>query len=267
MKFVMACYYYKAVRQVGRYTILNKFKVNRRNLSEQIADHLEQEILSPKYDLNDKLPSEQALSEEYQVSRPVIREALKLLTERGLVIQKNGNGAFVSKPDVKSIYKSFSRIISMDKIDSIEIHPIRLALEVESAGLASQNFKDDDVEELETILTKTENLNLSIMDRVKLDREFHTLIAKASGNRLLYMFISILMSLLNNYLAKGVVIQGGIEDGINRHRILLNAVKSRDSKIARKAMLDHLTQSKRNVENFDSSDHPENLKISDFYTD
>ena len=68
------------------------FAVSKVNLYEQIADRLETWILANSFEGQKKLPSEQALADEFCVSRNVIREALKLLKERGLVDSRNGTG-------------------------------------------------------------------------------------------------------------------------------------------------------------------------------
>ena len=62
------------------------------HLYEQVADLLERQIIA-QYKDGKKLPSEQHLAEQYQVSRTIIREALKLLKERGLIDSKTGSGA------------------------------------------------------------------------------------------------------------------------------------------------------------------------------
>ena len=72
-------------------------------LYEQVADRLEARILSDPDTLGHKLPSEQALADGFSVSRPVVREALKLLKERRLVSVRNGEGVFVEKPDASAL--------------------------------------------------------------------------------------------------------------------------------------------------------------------
>ena len=79
------------------------FAVSRVNLYEQIAGRLEEWILAHNFKEQEKLPSEQALAEEFNVSRNVVREALKLLKERGLVDSRNGTGSYVTKPDVENL--------------------------------------------------------------------------------------------------------------------------------------------------------------------
>ena len=81
-----------------------RFTLTRTNLYEQVADHLEEMILSDD-DLKeeDKLPSETALAEQFGVSRNVIRESLKLLKERGLIDSRNGTGSYITKPEAENI--------------------------------------------------------------------------------------------------------------------------------------------------------------------
>ena len=83
------------------------------------------------------------------------------------------------------------------------------------------------------------------------EKQFHQLIAQASGNDLLCLFVGVLTSLLRDYMGKGVLIEGGIQDGITRHRQILDAIKARDKQAAHHAMAEHLRVSRLNVQHFD----------------
>ena len=85
----------------------------------------------------------------------------------------------------------------------------------------------------------------------RFDEQFHQLIAQASHNDLLSLFIGVLTSLLRDYMGKCVLIEGGIEDGITRHRQILDALKARYKQGARHAMAEHLRVSRLNVQLFD----------------
>ncbi len=228
-----------------------KFSAKRKNLSEQVADHLEEYILSEDSNIGEKLPGEQTLAEKYEVSRPIIREAYKLLMERGLIIQKNGNGAFISKPDKNNIYKTMKRIIALEEIEVEELHQIRIILEVEAAKLSATNASEQDFRDLEKIVeTMEKDDSLTLLDRVHLDIEFHNLLAKSSGNTLLEMFVNVMTGLITNYMAKGAAITGGITDANEKHMLIVNALKTRDSEKAANAMLEHLRKSRLSVEIF-----------------
>jgi DNA-binding FadR family transcriptional regulator len=230
------------------------FSAKRKNLSEQVADYLEEYILSEDSIIGEKLPGEQTLAEKYKVSRPIIREAYKLLMERGLIIQKNGNGAFISKPDKTNIYKTMKRIVALENIEVEELHQLRVTLEVEAARLAATNASELDFIELEKIVETMEtDSSLTLLDRVHLDIDFHNLVAKSSGNTLLEMFVNVMTGLITNYMAKGAVVSGGIPDANEKHMVIIKAIKTRDGEKAANAMLNHLHKSRLSVEVFNKN--------------
>jgi DNA-binding FadR family transcriptional regulator len=94
--------------------------------------------------------------------------------------------------------------------------------------------------------------SLTLKQRVERDSFFHIAIAKASGNKLLETFVQVIFPLLPDYIGKGVLLPGGIEDGVYRHNLLVEALKSRSPEKAAKAMEEHLSASHENVREFDS---------------
>ena len=228
------------------------FAVNKTNLYEQIANHLEQVILNPTIDIEPKLPSEQALAIQFSVSRTVIREALKLLKERGLIIQKNGDGSYITKPRTDTVSSAISRIIHMDKIDNDDLHGIRIILEVAAARLAALNVKPEEIDQLKNIVDSMENRALTFPERIKKDADFHISLAKASRNELLTMFVETMTILLRDYMGKGVLLPGGIEDGLMRHRIIIAALETGSPDQAEEAIREHLKVSRQNVSRFDA---------------
>jgi len=107
------------------------------------------------------------------------------------------------------------------------------------------------LKEMDAILSKFEDKSLPLKERVKLDEQFHIAIAQATGNELLSMFVGVLTSLLRDYMGKGILIEGGIEDAIKRHREIYQALLNRDAKAVHQAMVDHLRVSSLNVQFFD----------------
>ncbi|HPY11864.1 MAG TPA: FadR/GntR family transcriptional regulator [Sphaerochaeta sp.] len=229
-----------------------QFSLERTNLSQQIADHIEQVILSsPTSRMNEKLPGEMKLAAQYNVSRPVVREALKLLQERGLITLKNGVGAIITRPENSTVRDAVNRIMQVDQISTDELTQMRQILELSSVELAVENLTDEHLKKMEQNVERFSDKTLPLKERVRLDEQFHQLIAQASHNDLLSLFIGVLTSLLRDYMGKGVLIEGGIEDGITRHRQILDALKARDKQGARHAMAEHLRVSRLNVQLFD----------------
>ncbi len=231
---------------------ISHFSLSRVNLSQQIADHLEEVILSsPTSKVAEKLPGEMKLAKQYNVSRPVIREALKLLQERGLITLKNGSGAYITRPENDTVMNAINRIMQVDRIKSDDLTQMREILELSSVDQAVKCITDEQLKEMDRILSKFEDKSLPLKERVKLDEQFHIAIAQATGNELLSMFVGVLTSLLRDYMGKGILIEGGIEDAIKRHREIYLALLNRDAKAVHQAMVDHLRVSSLNVQFFD----------------
>jgi len=226
----------------------SSFSLSRVNLSQQVADHLEEMILSST--VSDKLPSEQQLAKRYSVSRPVIREALKLLQERGLVELKNGLGAFVTTPQTSTVSSAIGRIMQMNSISDKDLTQMRGIIEVNAAKLAAVNATDKDLEELRENITNFSDKTLSLKQRVSLDSRFHIIIAHASGNALLEMFNEVLIAMLADYMGKGVLVSGGVDDAIARHKKIADAICAHDVEASVKAMEEHIAYSEQNVERF-----------------
>lgn len=228
------------------------FSLSRTNLSQQVADHLEEVILSsPTSRISEKLPSEMKLAKQYNVSRPIIREAMKLLQERGLITLKNGSGAYITRPETDTVMNAVSRIMQADKISAEELTQMRGILELSSVDLAVQQITHEQLQEMKDIITTFSDTTLPLKKRVSLDEAFHITIAKASGNSLMVMFITVLTSLLRDYMGKGVLVDGGIDDGIRRHQEIFFALENHDAQAAHQAMVDHLRVSSENVKEFD----------------
>ena len=231
------------------------FRLERINLDEQIAEKLENMILG-KTIFNDsssnKLPSEMSLAKQFNVSRTVIREAFRLLKERGLIIQKNGDGSYMTRPRVDTVSSAVSRIMRMDNIGNDDLREIREILELASARLAASNISIAQIEELEQIVKMMADLSLDIAQRVALDCKFHMVLAQGSGNELLTMFVEVMTVLIQDYMGKGVLVPGGIEDALQRHSKIINALHKRDVRLAEEAMQEHLTASYGIVKWFDT---------------
>jgi len=223
------------------------YKINRTHLYEQIAQILENAIIKPDSGMAEKLPSEQALADKFGVSRTVVREALKLLKERGLIELRNGEGSYITKPGSDTVSNAIQRIIHTDGISIDDVYNMRIILEVASCRLAALNASQEDLEKVQLILSEMESRKLDLPVRIGLDADFHIAIAHASRNRLLGMFVETMTALLTDVIGRGIQVPGGNEDGLMRHRSVLEAIRTGDPDTAENAIRDHLDVSRRNV--------------------
>ena len=229
---------------------INGKTYQRSKLSEQIADQLEEEILSGGK-IGDRLPSEQQLAERFEASRTIVREALKILRARGLIDSRTGSGAYTTRPDVQDLSHMISRIILMDKqIDYRSIYDVRICLETAAARSAAQRASDADFEALQEILNRLQNYNLGVLERRDLDFGFHQALARYSCNPLLALLVETMANVFKDVIKIGIFIEGGIDDAIVRHQRILDALKARDGALAERMMFEHLDQSRKNYESY-----------------
>jgi GntR family transcriptional repressor for pyruvate dehydrogenase complex len=224
--------------------------VSKTNLYEQIADTLEQAIIRSETK-TEKLPSEQELSKRFKVSRTVIREALKVLKERGLVQPRNGEGSYISRPKTDTVSSAVNRIIQMDNISNDNLHDMRLILETAGARLAALNASPEEVKHLESILEQMSDESLEWEKRIPLDAEFHIYIARTSRNELLGVFVDIMTLLLKKYMSQGFFGTARIKRTLSQHRKVLEAIKNHKSDEAEKAIYEHLVAARRDVSKYE----------------
>lgn len=157
-------------------------------LSQQIADKLLDDFRTgEKYGPGDKLPNENDLSEEYGISRGTLRESIRILTAGGVLEVKRGIGTFVAKSLPENpVTDLFDIVNTQSKVK--ELYDFRLIMEPESAMLACKNATED---ELKDIIQLAENFKDAVHLNghcLKADQLFHSAIAKATHNSVIYDF-------------------------------------------------------------------------------
>lgn len=224
-----------------------KFTLHKENLSEQVADMLEQRILQDGLQ-GEKLPSEQSLSEQLHVSRTIVREAMKLLSARGLIDSRTGSGAFVTKPEAQHLSDVMYRIIKINSFSVRDIYGVRETLEVASVRKAAELATEQQLEAMQHTLEQLKNRDLTVLERRDFDYRFHYLIAEATNNPMMALLVETLSFVLKDMIKSGIMIQGGIDDAIIRHERIMSALLSRDPELAERRMREHLRQSECNNE-------------------
>jgi GntR family transcriptional repressor for pyruvate dehydrogenase complex len=217
--------------------------IQHQNLYEQIADSLEKMILNDGTDFK-RLPSEYDLVAKYKVSRSVIREALRVLKERGLVSMRVGDGSYVTIPKSETISRAVGRVTRFNGISDEKITAVRSILESSSAADAALYASDEDIAELERIVEQMDYYKGDVKNRVERDCAFHLAVARISHNELLVFMIESIMELLKSYIKERLEhYPSGHEDGILWHRKIIKVIKAHNSRLARKYMQQHIAAS------------------------
>jgi GntR family transcriptional repressor for pyruvate dehydrogenase complex len=222
--------------------------INYHTLYEQIADSMEEMIFDSETD-DKRLPTEHELMSKYGVSRSVIREALKLLKERGLVSMRAGDGSYATIPKGEIISRTLGRVMRFNGVSDEKITRVRLVLEAEAAGEAALHATEEDIAELEGIVRQMEQDKNDQDSRINWDCEFHRVVARLSRNELLDFMIQSITELLKEYIKKRLIQNpAGNEEGIIGHRKIIKAIKEHHAGLAKKYMLTHIQLSSRQLD-------------------
>ena len=210
-------------------------------LSEQTADRLYEMIADEhRYLPGSKLPNENELSEELQVSRTTLREAISFLVAQGVLEIQRGKGTFVAAQlptaglDLTALAGMRSRGRARDLFE------MRLIFEPATAALACQRATD---EELEQIRKKAEKVELEARiggDWPLADQEFHLAIMRASHNEYMRRLYPIINGAVNEILQISHNRQSMQETALADNRMILDFLLRRDDAGARYAMSIHM---------------------------
>jgi DNA-binding FadR family transcriptional regulator len=184
-----------------------------------------------------RLPAERDLAVEFDVSRPTIREAMIALEMRGMVEAKNKSGVYVIGNKTGD-----GRLGELD-VGAFELIEARTMIEGEAAALAAVAIDDATLATLRELL-EAMTIEADQRGKVDVDREFHLLIAAASGNSLVRSMIESLWDIRESSpMCVHMFAQArrnGIAPRVEEHRTIVDALAARDSKAARHAMRGHL---------------------------
>jgi len=204
-----------------------------KSLEERVYILLEEAILSGEYKRGDAL-TEMSLSKKLCVSRTPIRSALHRLSEEGLVQIKPNCGAVV---------------IGVNADDLVDTYKIRMRLEGLASAMAAQRMDDEDIKLLKGTVDLSEfYLNKNDIEKLKeLDTEFHDIIFRASGNRLLCKILSELHRNIRTYRKIALTVPGRLERTIEEHKGIVSAIEARDADLADKLTFLHTENAMKNM--------------------
>ncbi|MFP0398078.1 FadR/GntR family transcriptional regulator [Acinetobacter nosocomialis] len=212
-----------------------------------IVQQLGLKIVSGEISENEKLPSEVDLSEEYKVSRPVFREAIRVLNAKGLTYSRPKIGTVVRPkeewhlldPDVL-----FWLIQTTPEHEFFKtLSTVRRVLEPELAYIAASTANEEDIERIKQAYEGMEKAT-TVEEFIEPDIQFHLAIAKATHNDLLaYMSKMLVLPLQQSIQVTSLRpnLQG---HSLPRHKAILTAIENKDPLSARHASLVQLDDTK-----------------------
>jgi DNA-binding FadR family transcriptional regulator len=210
-----------------------------RNLTLGMLDLLGRSIVVGDYD-DKPFPTEAALSKLHGVSRSVTREAVKMLTAKGLVSARPRQGTRIEPSTAWNLFDpeilrwSLDRKLSVDLL--CQFTELRIAIEPAAAALAAVHASSDDLDSVRAGHARMHAAERGDDDPLDADIAFHLAILRASGNPFFVRFEEVVATALTASIRLTNRIQGRTAD-LNAHRAVLSAIEARDADGARRAML------------------------------
>lgn len=217
----------------------------RKSLGEVVFDRMFTAIKSGAYAPDERLPTEYDLAAEFQVSRPVVREALRKLRDQGLIYSRQGAGSFVRQLGIRQPL-GFGAVESVTGL--LRCYEFRMMLEPTAAELAAARYRPETLEPMTEALGRLRDATVRHRHREDADFAFHLAIARASENR----YVSIAMEALESHIAVGMQFHGqslktspgALERVYEEHKAIHDAIRDREGARARELMQAHLTHSR-----------------------
>lgn len=212
-------------------------KVNK-TLGERTAEDLLRFIQETPCKPGDKLPTEAVLSGMLGVGRNTVREAIRALVSRNILVVRQGAGTFVSdKQGIADDPLGFSMTDDKRKLTR-DLLQVRVMLEPEIAALAAQNAGEADIAALEACLKEAEQLIKARGDYTEADMAFHRQIACCSHNEVMSTLIPVITRGVDMFAS--TVSEPEYEQTLKAHRNIFEAIKNHQSVEAKQYMVFHL---------------------------
>ncbi len=217
----------------------------RRSLGDLVFERMHRAIKSGAYKPDERLPTEHDLAIEFEVSRPIIREALRRLREQGFIYSRRGAGSFVRAVGMREPL-GFGQLENV--ADLLNCYEFRLTVEPAAAAAAAERHDAGGLAAIRQALELMRDATNRQSHREDADFQFHLAIARAAQNS--YFFTA--MEALKDHIAVGMRFHGasvkreaaGLARVFAEHEAIAEAISARNGARARQLMHEHLTGSR-----------------------
>lgn len=210
-----------------------------------VADYLRQQIVEARIQDGDDLPSEAVLMKQFGVSRPTLREALRVLESEGLLtVRRGSHGGFrVHAPNPMVAAQFAGRVLQHRGATLADIQQVRLMLEPQCARLVAQHRTKSDLKRLQKCL-RAEQVDSTDDASSGHPRAFHQLIVELSGNQTLILMSSMLRHIMHDHASTSndneATLDSRISDIHNEHQRLVEFIDAKDAQNAEQLWIGHL---------------------------
>jgi DNA-binding FadR family transcriptional regulator len=217
----------------------------KRNLVDEATNWMREQVFSGKFSEGEILPSEGELAVQLGLSRNAMREAMRILATQGLIEISQGKRPKIKTIDTSAAISTLDVLLRRSGASLKDLIAVRFPIECEIAAIVATKANDENIKMLDQTIVNLKSAN-TIKERIAADMAFHKGLAQITGNPIFIIIYDIISGLLQD--AQSITFpKAGVEIAIRGHSEILNSIKNGDSNTARKAMLLHLEESKRDL--------------------
>lgn len=228
-------------------------RIEHSRTADEVVQQIESLILEGVLRTGDKLPGERELARRFEVSRPILRDALKALEGRGLLTTRPGGGTHVADVIGQLFTKPVTDLISMHRKAATDYLEYRREIEAVAAEYAARRATSDDLALLDRIMARMDEAHRTgnFDDEAEIDVEFHHAICECAHNIILLHTLRSCYRLLSEGVFQNRLlvfnVPGAREALLSQHRAIYAAVKAGDPAAARQAAMDHISHVERTM--------------------
>lgn len=217
-------------------------RIKSESLRTQVYSQLKKNLLSGVWKAGEKMPSEKDLCEMFGVSRVTVRAAIQQLEILGLVTTRQGNGTVVNDFSGTHNFDTLHPIMRIEENqDLLYILEYRKILETGTIAIAVERITDIDIAYLEDRLAEMQRTTDNHTANAKADHAFHYRIAQSTHNPIIVKVYELINEMISSAMID-VVDMIGTERGIRFHRLLIEAIRTRNLSECTRLMESHIQE-------------------------
>jgi GntR family transcriptional regulator, transcriptional repressor for pyruvate dehydrogenase complex len=215
------------------------------SVSLQAAEAIKSLIVAGELGSGDALPPERDLAVMLGISRPSVREAIRVLTAMNVVEPRHGGGTYVTSLDPWLLARPINFLLQIEPSSFLDLFEVRQVLEVAAARLAATRITDDMVSALGELADAAAAALRQPARYSELDFELHSKVVEATGNPIYLSLYESISDLLLEARRRTARVPAARDQDHDEHLAIVAALRAGDADAAAEAMHDHLERMRR----------------------
>jgi DNA-binding FadR family transcriptional regulator len=230
-------------------------KTSHNRVFQDLVDQIQNAIIDGRLKPGDKLPPQRTLMEMFQTSRASIREALRVLEQKGLITVKLGvqGGAVVTTTNIDPVTEVLTLLMYQNQVSLDHLEEFRLCVEGDVTALAARTARSEDIARLRRILTRAQGrLQRTRPDNrafIQVDIELHIALAEITANPVFVAVVKMVHETILGYYDRFTLRhQTVLEENYRDLCLIVAAVEKGDPQTARRLAREHVRRFSRHLQ-------------------